>query len=498
MAFSRDRAHQRTFDEIIEGKPISKYNAVQFLESVYSRRDPASCMDKIIASRNGLAALQQAMRLKLDPQFFNDQATLLLKFFQAPDLKIINGGLYLNQIVLAISQPPIFWDAFRREFLNGRLHEQAKVCLGWLLLQLCSLPTELSAAYRQDSDTQTIIDILLSPSSPQAVRSIGHKVKHVLDTCISLTSANAVLDQGPGGRHDNDFEDFRAISILPTADEIASTEPAFLRPADVLEDPNTKESRISIHLDNQFRLLREDMLYEMKEELQIVFGAKKGFHRGIKITNLHAMGINCGDEGKRTKWSLVIDCKSDIPRLNKEKTKRRRKEFLDDNPKFLKHQSLACLVSGKEVIAFPIIVRDEDRLAKVPPEIVLQFDGEQTTFNALRELRRNKDVMLIQIDTAIFAYEPILKRLQGINTLPLASELLLWNTEVPVSHISSENVEVLIQRLRANPQCDLQSYLSTPMNVKLDSSQASSFIAGLTQRVSLLQGPPGSTYVFFH
>ena len=68
----------------------------------------------------------------------------------------------------------------------------------------------------------------------------------------SLTSANADFGQGPGGRHDNDFEDFRAISILPTANEIASTERAFLRPADVLNDHNTKESRISIHLDNQF------------------------------------------------------------------------------------------------------------------------------------------------------------------------------------------------------------------------------------------------------
>lgn len=104
MAFShRDKALQRTFDEIITGKPITKYNAVQFLESVYSRPDPASCMDKIIASCKGLGALQQAI-----PTFFNDQATPLLNFFQAPDLKIINGGLYLNRFVLAISEPHIF------------------------------------------------------------------------------------------------------------------------------------------------------------------------------------------------------------------------------------------------------------------------------------------------------------------------------------------------------------------------------------------------------
>jgi len=491
MAFShRDRALNRVFNEIIQGNPITKYNATQFLESIYTRPDPASCVDKIIASCNGLGALQQAMRLKLDPQFFNGQAAPLLKFFQAPDLKIINGGLYLNQIVLAISDPPIFWDAFRREFLKGELNEEAKISIGWLLLQLCSLPTELSAAYRQHSDTRTILDILLSPSSPQAARSIGYNIKHVLDTCVSLTSANAVFGQGPGGRHDNDFEDFRAISILPTADEIASSEPAFLRPANVLEDPATKDSCISIHLDNQFRLLREDMLYEMREELKIVFGTKKGFHRGTKITDLYVNGIDCGAVGKRTKWSLVTICGNDIPWLSKEKGKKRRKEFLDDHPKFLKHQSLACLVCGNEVIAFPTIFRDEDRLTKVPPEIVLQFDGHQRTINALRKLKTTDDVTLIQIDTAIFAYEPILKRLQSTSTLPLSSELLLWRKGDPVGKVSLR-AESVIQHLQANPRRDLQHVLSTSRSIELDDSQASSFISGLTQKVSLIQGPPG-------
>lgn len=490
----RARGLERTFHDILSGsRTISNFNATQFLESVYSRSDPAACVDRIIASPNGLVALQQAMRSKLDSRFFNEHAEPLLTYFQAPDLKIIGGGQYLNNIVIKVVDPPIFWDAFRKAFLNRELNERAQFCVGWLLLQLCSLSMDLAGPYRQHKDTQTILDTLTSLSSSHSLRSIGQKLKNVLDTSMSLNSVDVVFGQGPGGRHDNDFEDFRKISILPTADEISSTETSFLRPADVLEDPETESSRVSIHLDNQFRLLREDMLYEMREELQIVFGLKKGFHRGIKIVNLFVEAVDCGAEGKRTKCTLILVCGSDIPDLKKESTKKGRRDFLNDHPKFLKHQSLACLVSGKEILAFPTILRDEDRLAKVPPEIVLQFDGEQSTQNALHKLKMKNDVTLIQIDTAIFAYEPILRRLKEVNSLPLATELLLWKKGTAVGHVPPQ-AEHLVKLLRANHQEDLQPLLLASKTIKLDKSQASSFICGLTQQISLIQGPPGLAF----
>lgn len=313
---NRARGLERTFHDVLFGRQkISKYNAPQFLESVYNRSDPAACIDRITASPNGLAALQQAMRLRLDAQFFNEHATPLLEYFQAPDLKNIGGGQYLNNIVEKIVNPPFFWADFRRAFLNGELNDRARLCVGWLLLQLCCLPMDSAAAHRHDKDTQTIVDILTSPTSSLPLRSIGQNIRRVLDTSVPLKSVNAVFDQGPGGRHDNDFEDFRKISILPTADEVSSTEHSFLRPADILEDPETEASRVSIHLDNQFRLLREDMLYEMREELQIVFGIKKGFHRGIKIVDIFVQAIDCGTEGKRTKATLILSCQRDIPVL---------------------------------------------------------------------------------------------------------------------------------------------------------------------------------------
>lgn len=480
------------FFTILSGKEkISQNNAPLFLEAIYSRPEPAACLNKIIASQFGLEAIQQALWSKSDAQFINDRASPLIAYFQAPELKVINGGQYLNDIILKVAEPPMFWDACRQLFLARQIQEGAQLSVGWLLLQLCCLPTDLATPYRQHPDTQAILQMLLSsPFLP--LRTVGQKVKHVLDTCMSLNAVNNTLGQGPGGRHDNDFEDFRQISILPTADEIASLEPSFLRPSSVLEDPETEPTRVTIHLDNQFRLLREDMLYEMREELQILLGKKKGFHRGVKVSDLYIKEVDCGPERKRTRCALVIICNSDIPILARHGDLKRRKEFLIDHPRILKHQSLACLVSGTEIIAFPTIFRDVDRLAKVPPEIVLHFENEESIRKALQKLKLDDGVMLLQIDTAIFSYEPILKRLQENNTLPLASELLLWKKGISVAQLDdSEQASPIVEALGADIRTNLQSLLSSSKPIDLDASQAKSLISGLTQRVSLLQGPPG-------
>jgi hypothetical protein len=46
-----------------------------------------------------------------------------------------------------------------------------------------------------------------------------------------------------------------------------------------------------------------------------------------------------------------------------------------------------------------------------------------------------------------------------------------------------------------NPSENLKPILGTPKDIKLDSSQARSLISGLTQKVALIQGPPGMPFV---
>ena len=68
-----------------------------------------------------------------------------------------------------------------------------------------------------------------------------------------------------GRRHDNDHADICDISILPTAMEIQSHRSEYL-PAAIFS--THKNSRIEGLLDRQFRLLREDSLGFVRDEIK--------------------------------------------------------------------------------------------------------------------------------------------------------------------------------------------------------------------------------------
>lgn len=101
------------------------------------------------------------------------------------------------------------------------LEDEALQCFSWLLLQLISLPVEKAPTYYGVARDPQIQRIFLE-SSQLEVRNIGQKIKHIID---AVTNPEHLGDEGPGGRHDNDALDIREITILPTPDELASTEP---------------------------------------------------------------------------------------------------------------------------------------------------------------------------------------------------------------------------------------------------------------------------------
>jgi hypothetical protein len=282
---------------------------------------------------------------------------------------------------------------------------------------------------------------------------------------------------------------FRKISILPTADELTSAEPPFLLVAEAVEDPERRNSRLAVHLDNQFRLLREDMLGEIREEIQIVLGLRKGYHRGVVINDLTPLDVDCSVPTKRQAWGMQFLCKSDIPRLFSGKSKDR-KAHLVANRNLLRHQSVVCLLADGVVTAFPKVNRNEDLLAQQPSITILQFGSEAGIADALLRLRSAKQITLVQINTAVFACAPVLKRLQEAKELPLLDELLSsCSTNSPL-HSPPQLID-LICKIRENFLGDLKYLLDATSSVRLDASQIASLLSGLTQSVSLIQGPPG-------
>jgi len=486
----------KLFNSVVHGdRPLkTAHDGNLFIEAICDQPDPPTCIEKIISSPAGLQSVRQCLRFSASTAFHNGPAAELLGYIQSPALKVVMEGDYLRQVIHHVVEPPIFWNAFLQSYRNGLLETDAQLCFGWLLHELISRPSRSEGSFLAVAEDVSIQKLLLeSPSFD--VRTMGQKIKHVISTLDSHSGEES--ESGPGGRHDNDFVDFREVAVHPTADEILSKDQPFYRIADAVEGSTHEDKRLAIHLDNQFRLLREDMLSEMRDELSIVTGKKKGRHRSIIVDGLTLVGVDCGDPKKRLPWGLRLQLNSDLRQLANFKPQERTDFFQAyGNRSIFKHHSLSCLITDGEIVAFPTIHRDHNQLAQKPPIVTLQLAGKASISKSLLKLKTAKHVRLVQIDTAVFAYEPVLRGLQEIRHMPLVDELLLWSPDSVLKH-ARHAPNVLIEDLETDPTQDIQDIMGTAKSINLDESQMNSLLSGLKQRVSLIQGPPGKPMDIF-
>ena len=481
----------KLFHSTIKGERTLKsvQDGNRFIEALCSQPDPAACLESLASGSAGLKALQDSVRFDVSKEFLNGPALDLLTYLQHPILgKLVGGALLRQALESIIINTQVLWNALVRSHREGELVLPAQIAFGKLLVQLMCLPGPQCSPFHQVAQEPRVQDRFLK-SSDLTLRTLGSKIKHVLSTTESTGPGSTI--GGPGGRHDNDFSDFRQIAILPTADELVCEEPPFLRLASVVDDSEFVEHRLAVHLDNQFRLYREDMLSELREELEIARGQKKGRHRGIVIDGLNVLSVDCGNESRRQPWGLRLQCIQDLPQLRNLKPKDR-KPSIESSQNLLRHQSLACLIIDGEIMAFPTIHRDTELLASRPSIISLKFMGaaEASIAKTMLKLKTAGFIKLIQIDTAVYAYQPVLQSLQQLRILPLADELLYWTSALDME-LPHNPLDRIIERLKRRPDDDVQSLVQSSKSIILDRSQTSSLISTLKQTVSLIQGPPG-------
>jgi hypothetical protein len=479
----------KLFNAIIFGhrELKSPADAHRFLEALCAQSDASKCVEQLVAAPDGLGAVAKAFRFSADATFMNGPATSVIHHLSDPSVKQLYGGQFLHRVLERIVDPPTFWNTFV-EAHNARVLTPVGVhAFAWLLLELLQgrsegVPNVHDIAHRVTSNESLI------NSESLDVRNIGHRIKHVLES-TSSTSA-----EGPGGRHDNDFADFRKVKILPTPDEFASVATPFYRRANEIQSLEP-ESRGLMHLDNQFRLLREDLLGELRSDFQIAVGQKKGYRR-IVLRNLKYAGIECGVFNKRKPCSLKLHCTEDVPQLCKIKGVAARKKYISESKNLLKHQSLGCLISNGNIVAFASVDRNEDLLAHEPAIVVLRIADAGSFSKVLKTCKMSLDLAFVQVDTAVFAYEPVLKCLQRMSELPLEQQVLNL-TPSSGEVLSGIQPTDIIKNIRDNWQQDLQNVLGSQGPVQLDLAQAESLITGLAKRLSIIQGPPGQFICYF-
>ena len=475
------------FGQVLPGKRGIKTAADTnlFLEAICNEKDHQRCVEKLVGSSHALNALQSGLRFDISLNFVNKNLAPFLLYLSDPVVKEVCNGQFLRKLLYIIVDPPTLWRVVVASAKGRKLGEEALQAFAWLLSELVQIPGFNNSEILEDAQHPTTSKSLLESKS-HATRTYGHKLRHILLTrSVALPSHCGIT---PGGRHDNDFEDFRQIAIFPTADEFLSAEKPFYRRADAISEAEP-DNRAAMHLDNQFRLLREDMLAELREDLQVATGKKKGRRPASILTELSAVKLFLGEERRRRPVALAVHCGSGLEPLIR-CPPGQRKAFLKDNRNFLKHQSFGCIFHDDTIVAFATLDRNEDELLRDPPVVMLQIAGDEALKPVLFALKLNARLRFILVDTAIFAYEPILKCLQERVDLPLANELLAYETQ-RLRQGDALIPDHVLRELEQKSDTNVQGILKTAKSVKLDLSQTQSLIMGLTHSISLVQGPPG-------
>ncbi|KAF2429946.1 P-loop containing nucleoside triphosphate hydrolase protein [Tothia fuscella] len=463
MASNGDRAVQlnKFLGSIAFGKQsiTNADRAKRFLEALCSQDDRVTCVEKLFAKQFSLDALRRALRLDTSINYINQSIATFLRYVSDPAIKQISGGQFLRDILVIIADPPTLWNALVISHKNGSLNENATYGFAWLLWELLSMPSDVD------------IEVM---ETAKSIRVLGYRIQHFLKAKAS--SANANPDSaGPGGRHDNDFVDYRETAIFPTADEFMSDTQPFYRLAKEIAQAEP-EDRVGTHLDNQFRLLREDMLAELKDDFRIATGKKKGRRSPVILQRLSLAGTECGEPKKWKQCALKLHCGLGMEKFAKMSSAERR-TYLRSNPRSLKHQSFGCLLQGDQTVAFAILDRKEAGLLEDPPAITLKICGD----DAFRRL-----LLALKGPTP-----PVLRCLQDMKDIPLA-QFLLGTSPDEASQTAVAINSATVDELRAKGSPIIQRLLKTDKPIDLDQSQMDSLIAGLGQSVSLIQGPPGT------
>ncbi|KAI1455995.1 P-loop containing nucleoside triphosphate hydrolase protein [Annulohypoxylon moriforme] len=489
MSDFRARQLNRIFYSTLEGKQtIDKLqDAQKFLESIVNRTDKADCIERLAASKYGQDALHKSLVLGHSAQFINTFTSNLLGFLRDPTLKRVSNGELINQILRCMVDPPLFWNNIVEHVRTRQLEHQALEGFAWLLLQLVLLPLSQSSTFRQTAES-LLQDGSLEQSSSPGVTILSKQIRGLIQHSQPET-ADHDTDFRPGGRHDNDFANYYDMSVLPTCAELQCTErPFYLQASTMLGWEN--EDRALNHLDNQFRLLREDMLAEIREDIKRTrIGGRKASWRNMICKDLSLRALDREAMEKERSCTLVLQCKDDILETLGTKIKKR-KEALNKKPMLLKHQSFGCLMKNDTLLAFATLDRNEDKLAQIPPCLCLQVIGTDRLSDVLLALREGT-VDFLLASTPIFAYEPILERLQRKTDIELSHDILIHSQDPMESTIQPI---AIIDALESSLvfKDDLQHLLHTTKRVNLDPSQVKALIHGLRYQTCQIQGPPGT------
>lgn len=354
----------------------------------------------------------------------------------------------------------------------------------------------------------------------------------------------------PGGpRHNNDHVEYRQVQIIPSGEEILCQIDPYLPKAD--EKVEHLSSETELYLDRQFRLLREDMLGEVRRGIQGFFnerGLKRLGAKGSRLRTTESGGPSKHHDasvnlmvyrrvrciGVATSFfkglGVVVECDQvhdmGFPGGASQKNKRDFWEF-GKGSRLLQTDSLVCLALGvndegscAQRLCFGVVSeRNVDDLCgsdriKFTVGILSNNLAQEVIYVLDRSVGLGgRESVMLQVRGHFFVgYEPILRSLQkhSVATIPFADVLVSksqQSLQAPPAYLLGQNyrkfdLSCILKRPgklefdMAHPE-QLEAFLKQrEEHLILDDTQVDAFAIALTRRLALIQGPPGTGKTF--
>ncbi|KAF3145705.1 hypothetical protein TWF703_006847 [Orbilia oligospora] len=471
-----------------------------------------TCISTLGDSVHGVFAIVEALNqhenLK-DISFLNNYVGQLFLFLtyqvdtNAPGADVNSFDDHIRRIIGRIVEDnDILFRYLTRAAIHGKLGSDAMEGLARLIICYLNFAPKVPDHIQRIIINRKFIGKLMA-ATHAGVQSIGTTLKYWWD-CDSQQRADHTGKYVAGGRHDNDFRDYRKIKIIPTADEFSCLEPSYL-PKSTAPANQKGDSRVGLHLDTQFRLLREEMLNEIRADY---YDCISGKGTGIKPNNtserpkLTLKNLQWDDwdfQGARKlrRFGIRLLLPEGFSKYVNFGGKNYDKLLADDQSFPFKNNQLAILVVDDEIVGFGKLARDVESLREPTPAIIFTLEDTDVVSQVIKKLwdavvardEGEPDIKLVCVDSPVYAHEPILKRLQTMRAIPLAKELLHFEKGKEIGK-TSFHPEELIPNI--NPETPLKDHVRAGTDsITMDRAQCVAIKRALQNKVALIQGPPG-------
>ncbi|RVD87113.1 uncharacterized protein DFL_005356 [Arthrobotrys flagrans] len=473
-----------------------------------------TCVSTIGNSIHGIFAIVEALNhhenLK-DFRFLKSFAGQLFLFLtyqagtNAPGADVNSFDDHIRRIIGHIVEDNgLMFEYLFKAATCGKLDSDTMEGLARLLICYLSFAPKVPEHIQDIITNAKILEVLMR-APHDGVQRIGATFKYWYDCNHYRLKANSTRKHVPGGRHDNDFRDYRKIRIIPTANELVCRVPAYL-PRSTISIKYQGNSRVGLHLDTQFRLLREEMLNEIRADYYDCIDGKRigtkpnnmSERSKLVLKNLQWNDWDFHSGKKIRKFGIRLLLPDGFSKYLNFGGKSYDKLLADDQNFPFKNNQLAALIIENEVAGFGKLARDIECLRETPPAIALTLDDDHTIREVIKKIwetvidrdEGEPDIKLVCVDSPVYAHEPILKRLQTMRTIPLAQELLHYEKGKEVGKTSFYPSELIP---KINPETPLKDHVRAgTASMTMDQAQCVAIKRALQNKVSLIQGPPGT------